>query len=359
MRSRGVGYLLRIRAARKRHPVAPRFGSTRETEFRHVGAHDPCAAVRAGAAHLRADAGHDAFPRPRRCCAARRASKDIAMREPNWPQRGHAVRQLLQQPVRTAGPVLCADHPGRSSRGTPICCSCCWPGCSSRCACLQALVHVTSNDVRLRGGFYGVGRDRAADHVADLHRPHPARPAMMRSVMTPGARLAAAIEVLADIDARRRPARRRAEGLGPVAPLRRLRRPRRHRRPRLRRAAPAASAAFLMGEDTPARRGARHAAARARPRCRCDRAACRRLAPCAAAADRRRARAARRAGYLDGAPPHVRGDYPEWLDPHLARVFGEERAEEGAALASRAPLDLRVNTLKGERDEALAGARRS
>ena len=46
------------------------------------------------------------------------------------------------------------------------------------------------------------------------------------------------------------------------------------------------------------------------------------------------------------------GDYPQWLDPHLTRVFGDERAEEGAALASRAPLDLRVNTLKADRDEA-------
>ena len=46
------------------------------------------------------------------------------------------------------------------------------------------------------------------------------------------------------------------------------------------------------------------------------------------------------------------GDYPEWLDPYLARVFGDERAEEGAALSSRAPLDLRVNTLKASRDEA-------
>ena len=46
------------------------------------------------------------------------------------------------------------------------------------------------------------------------------------------------------------------------------------------------------------------------------------------------------------------GDYPEWLDPYLARVFGDERAEEGAALSSRAPLDLRVNTLKATRDEA-------
>jgi 16S rRNA (cytosine967-C5)-methyltransferase len=56
---------------------------------------------------------------------------------------------------------------------------------------------------------------------------------------------------------------------------------------------------------------------------------------------------------MAGAPPHVLGDYPEWLDSHFASVFGEERAEEGAALASRAPLDLRVNSLKGDREAAL------
>jgi 16S rRNA (cytosine967-C5)-methyltransferase len=59
------------------------------------------------------------------------------------------------------------------------------------------------------------------------------------------------------------------------------------------------------------------------------------------------------ASSLAGAPAHVEGDYPEWLDAHLARVFGDARAAEGAALASRAPLDLRVNTLTAERDEAL------
>jgi 16S rRNA (cytosine967-C5)-methyltransferase len=48
----------------------------------------------------------------------------------------------------------------------------------------------------------------------------------------------------------------------------------------------------------------------------------------------------------------VTGDYPEWLDPHLAAVFGDERAAEGAALASRAPLDLRVNTLAADREKA-------
>jgi 16S rRNA (cytosine967-C5)-methyltransferase len=65
-------------------------------------------------------------------------------------------------------------------------------------------------------------------------------------------------------------------------------------------------------------------------------------------------RAALAASSLDGAPAFVRGDYPEWLDPHFTRVFGDRRAEEGAALAERAPLDLRVNLLKGTREDALA-----
>jgi 16S rRNA (cytosine967-C5)-methyltransferase len=59
-------------------------------------------------------------------------------------------------------------------------------------------------------------------------------------------------------------------------------------------------------------------------------------------------------GNIADAPPHVAGDYPEWLDPHFARAFGAARAEEGEALASRAPLDLRVNTLKAERDRVAA-----
>ncbi len=46
------------------------------------------------------------------------------------------------------------------------------------------------------------------------------------------------------------------------------------------------------------------------------------------------------------APPHVQGDFPEWLAPHLARVFGEEAAVEAQAMAVRAAVDLRVNTLK-------------
>ena len=54
------------------------------------------------------------------------------------------------------------------------------------------------------------------------------------------------------------------------------------------------------------------------------------------------------------APASIAGDYPEWLDPYLAKVFGEDRAAEAAAMASRAPLDLRVNTLKAKREKVLA-----
>jgi 16S rRNA (cytosine967-C5)-methyltransferase len=57
---------------------------------------------------------------------------------------------------------------------------------------------------------------------------------------------------------------------------------------------------------------------------------------------------------LSDAPPAVAADYADWLDPHMARVFGEMRAEEGAALAQRAPVDLRANTLKAGRDKVLS-----
>jgi 16S rRNA (cytosine967-C5)-methyltransferase len=52
-------------------------------------------------------------------------------------------------------------------------------------------------------------------------------------------------------------------------------------------------------------------------------------------------------------PVSVKGDLPEWLVPSFEASFGERAAEEGAALASRAPIDLRVNTLKASRPEVL------
>ena len=57
---------------------------------------------------------------------------------------------------------------------------------------------------------------------------------------------------------------------------------------------------------------------------------------------------------LEDAPPPVAGDYPEWLDPYLEQAFGADRIAEAAAMASRAPLDLRVNALKAKRDKLQA-----
>ena len=56
---------------------------------------------------------------------------------------------------------------------------------------------------------------------------------------------------------------------------------------------------------------------------------------------------------LKKAPAHVAGDYPEWLDAQLAQTFGDDRAEEGEALAARAPLDLRANTIQAAREKLL------
>jgi 16S rRNA (cytosine967-C5)-methyltransferase len=55
----------------------------------------------------------------------------------------------------------------------------------------------------------------------------------------------------------------------------------------------------------------------------------------------------------DDAPAHIRGDYPEWLSASFAEMFGDRAAAEGAALAARAPVDLRVNTLKATREKVL------
>lgn len=55
------------------------------------------------------------------------------------------------------------------------------------------------------------------------------------------------------------------------------------------------------------------------------------------------------------APDWVKGDYPEWLAASLARAFGDHVVVEGEALAGRADVDLRVNMLKSDRDQVLAG----
>ncbi|HMA73110.1 MAG TPA: RsmB/NOP family class I SAM-dependent RNA methyltransferase [Xanthobacteraceae bacterium] len=171
--------------------------------------------------------------------------------------------------------------------------------------------------------------------------------------MTPGARLTAAIEVLTDIEGRRRPAAdalkdwglaHRFAGSGDRAAIGGLVFDALRRR---------SSAAYLMGASTP--RAILLGALRLERGMSLDAIA--RLADGAryapAPPDDVEAKALAAPPPQD-APAHVRGDYPEWLDPYFATVFGEERAEEGAALSSRAPVDLRVNTLKSDREAVLA-----
>lgn len=61
---------------------------------------------------------------------------------------------------------------------------------------------------------------------------------------------------------------------------------------------------------------------------------------------------------LADLPLHVAGDVPEWLAPSYEKAFGQRAAAEGAALAQRAPVDLRVNLLKAERPQVLAALER-
>jgi 16S rRNA (cytosine967-C5)-methyltransferase len=54
------------------------------------------------------------------------------------------------------------------------------------------------------------------------------------------------------------------------------------------------------------------------------------------------------------APDAIRADCPDWCAPLLQRAFSDEWVGEGAALAARPPLDLRVNTLAANRPDVLA-----
>ncbi|RAZ72457.1 RsmB/NOP family class I SAM-dependent RNA methyltransferase [Mesorhizobium atlanticum] len=57
---------------------------------------------------------------------------------------------------------------------------------------------------------------------------------------------------------------------------------------------------------------------------------------------------------LADAPEAVRADVPDWCAPLLEQAYGDAWIEEGAALAQRPPLDLRVNTLQADRAKVLA-----
>jgi 16S rRNA (cytosine967-C5)-methyltransferase len=171
--------------------------------------------------------------------------------------------------------------------------------------------------------------------------------------MTPAARISAAIEVLADIEARRRPAADALKDWGLA-----------HRFAGSKdRAAIASlvydalrrksSAAWLMADASPRATvigmlrlqrgmtaeniaglfsGERHAP------------------PPLSEAERERLTD----GSLQDAPAPIAGDFPEWIEPSLARAFGDDLVAEMQALAARAPLDIRVNPLKATREEARA-----
>ncbi|GAN53323.1 RsmB/NOP family class I SAM-dependent RNA methyltransferase [Tanticharoenia sakaeratensis] len=57
-------------------------------------------------------------------------------------------------------------------------------------------------------------------------------------------------------------------------------------------------------------------------------------------------------------PRAIRFEIPEWLEPALGAQFGDAFETEMAALLQPAPLDLRVNLLRGTRDEAARALRR-
>ncbi len=46
-------------------------------------------------------------------------------------------------------------------------------------------------------------------------------------------------------------------------------------------------------------------------------------------------------------------DFPEWLSPHITRIFGDDAEAEMQAFTQRADVDLRLNTLKAEPEKSL------
>ena len=52
-------------------------------------------------------------------------------------------------------------------------------------------------------------------------------------------------------------------------------------------------------------------------------------------------------------PPHILGDYPEWLSASIERSFGENTVAHTQALSTRASVDLRVNSLKATKEQVV------
>jgi len=54
---------------------------------------------------------------------------------------------------------------------------------------------------------------------------------------------------------------------------------------------------------------------------------------------------------LEDAPEHIQADVPEWITPLLKANFDEQWIEEAQAFTKRPPVDLRVNTLKADQNK--------
>jgi 16S rRNA (cytosine967-C5)-methyltransferase len=170
--------------------------------------------------------------------------------------------------------------------------------------------------------------------------------------MKTGARIAAAIEIITDIGARHRPASEalsdwgkahRFAGSGDRAAIGNLVFDVLRRR---------ASRAAIMGSDTP-RAVVLASAAEALGIAPDDLASHvdgSQHAPPPLSADEAAALAR---GLPSDAPAHVCADVPEWMASSFARAFGDTWVSEGKALATRAPVDLRVNRLKAERERVI------
>jgi 16S rRNA (cytosine967-C5)-methyltransferase len=172
--------------------------------------------------------------------------------------------------------------------------------------------------------------------------------------MTSGARIAAAIEVIDEIEARKRPAADVLKDWG-----------RSHRfagaKDRVAIASlvydglrKRASSAFIMGEETP-RAIVLGALYQTHNMSAVELAALCSGKPHAPPPLTEDEIQRLSAADLTKAPDCIAGDFPAWLEPSLAAAFGPALVAEMRALAIRAPIDLRVNTLKTSRDKALAG----
>jgi 16S rRNA (cytosine967-C5)-methyltransferase len=169
--------------------------------------------------------------------------------------------------------------------------------------------------------------------------------------MTPGARIAAAVEILADVETRHRPAAEalkdwgtshRFAGSGDRAAIGNIVYDALRRR---------RSIAWAMASDTP-----RALALGAVAFCwgeKPEAIAELLKAPHAPEPLSENEAARLSAPNFTAAPDAVRADVPDWLAPSLARGLGDDWIAEAHVLAERPPFDIRVNRLKADRPKVM------